>query len=375
METKEKKIPPTALSVKTPMGKNSIQFQLNRAPSGQGFGYPPSETVPLQCEILFIPEAEDDKGNKLGYGDWSKRRNRRIAYMPGAKSVFVDEWEEHEKEKLEVRKNLDPIRFTLGFLTVSANEVNKLHYLQICDYNAANEATRLGSNVIFKEVDYEALAQKVVEQDNILVKAKYFVNEFPIEEVRIFAIATAETKKEADDYREMEEFTLRYKMRAKAQRTPKLFAERMLSGKSKYKAAIYRALTKGIIVVDDNETELGWSSNNESIIEAPQGVNVIEHLADLASKNDDFKGIVAKITELTTTDKKVEEKPKVDWISALIEQAEENKVIQASGNFYFIQNGEDKPIKVGVKEIRDKILTNKDDIMTIISSQLASEPA
>lgn len=356
---------PTPLKASIPLGKTSFQFQLNREPSGQGFGYPPDETIPIQCEIVFIPESKD----KNGKGDTENAYNRLIAYMPGAKSIFVDEWEEHEKKRLAERKNIEPIRFKLGFLTVSANERNKLHYLQLCDFNR-DIPNRLGGNIIYREVDRELLSQKAMDVDKMLVKAKFFVQEFPIEEVRVFAIATAKTKGEADAYRTMEEYSLRYAMKVKAEKTPKLFAERMLDGKSKAKAVIFKALDKGIIKVDANETEIGWSSNDESIIDAPAGMNVIEHFADLASKNETYGGIIDKLSELTSTDKPQEEEKKVDWITALLEQAKEKGVIEEVGNFVLVKvEDEEEPRKFGAKKIRDAILTNEDNIIDIITSQ------
>ena len=131
METsvqKAQKVLPTPTSVKDIVGKDKIQFQLSREPGKTFPGYPPTEIIPMQCEILFIPEKLDAKGNGTGVGDMEAAHNRHIAYVPGMRSIFVDEWSDAEKERLRKREGMEGIKFMIGFKTVSTQERNLLLY-------------------------------------------------------------------------------------------------------------------------------------------------------------------------------------------------------------------------------------------------------
>ena len=350
------------------LGKTEIMFQLSKQP-GQSFPfYPPTEIVPAQSEVLFIPEKLDSKGQPTGEGDMDKATNRLIAYLPGMRSIYVDEWSDKEKENL---KKLKSIKFINGFKTISTREKTLLEYLRTAGYNQANNATRIGSTTIYREVSYEDEAKKVVDKDNKMINAQYFVNNNPIDEVRAYAEVLCKTQAEVESVRTAGENTVRYNLKELAKTNPELFISGLTDPAMKNRLFIVRALQRDIIGIDDKETELFWNTNKEVFVQAPSGMSVIHYFADLSSKNDKYGKMVESIKELLNEEPK---KEKSDWVTVFIENAIEKGAIITSGNWHLIpgETEDDEPILKynGINKLRDAIKGSKDNIMEIVNNKM-----
>lgn len=355
------------------IGKTEIMFQLSKAP-GKAFPfYPPTETIPAQSEILFIPEKLDANGKGTGEGDMEKAYNRLIAYIPGMRSIYVDEWSDKEKEKL---KELKSIKFIIGFKTISTRERTLLAYLRMAGYNQANEDTRISPAVLYKEVDYEAEAKKVVEHDNKLINAQYFVNNNPIDEVRAYAEALCKTQGEVESVRKQDEYTVRYKLREIARTTPDVFTKGLTDPVMKNRLFIVRALQKGIIKCNEKDTELSWANNGKVFIEAPSGMTVIPYFAELSSKNDKYKEMLESVKALLNENKTEEGTEVLDWVDVFIKQAVKASALVQSANWYLVPGAtdEDEPAFKynGHKKLRAAIESNEDNIMAVISIKMKS---
>jgi len=348
------------------IGKSEIMFQLSKQPGKVFPFYPPTEVIPAQSEILFIPEKLDDKGNKTGEADMENATNRLIAYVPGMRSIFVDEWSDKEKDNL---KKLESIKFTNGFKTVSVREVTLLFYLRTAGYCKSNDSTRISPSVLYREVNYEAEAKKVVDLDNKLINAQYFVNNNPIDEVRAYAEALCKTQGEVEEIRSQGENTVRYKLKDLARTSPELFVSGLSDPIMKNKLFIVRALQKDIIGCDSKDTEMYWTNSNEVFIQAPSGMSVIPYFAELSSKNEKYGKLLDSIKLMIDNNVKAPEK--LDWISTFINQAISEGGLIKSNNWYLVP-GEDEDAEPlmkfnGTNKLRAAIESGKDNIMGMIS--------
>jgi hypothetical protein len=352
------------------IGKTSITFQLSKSPGKSFPFYPPTEMIPAQAEILFIPEKKDSKGNTTGEGDMENATNRLIAYLPGMRSIYVDEWSEKEKEAIKER--IKSIKFTNGFKGVSTREKTLLEYLRVAGYNEANNDTRIGSGVLYKEVDYEAEAKKVNKLKDATIQAQYFVLNEPIGEVRAYAEALCKTQSEVEEVKTLGEQMLRYKLRDKAVKNPELFVKGLTDPTMRNRMVIAKALQKDIIGTDDKDSLIFWGSNDETFIVAPSGMQVIPYFADISTKNEKYGKIIESLKEQLNEKEEGKEAP-LDWIDTFIKQALNSEALVKSNNWFLVPGeDEEEPIMKfnGMKKLRKAVESNEENIMGTLTLKI-----
>ncbi len=362
---------PSIRSAKADIGKKSILFQLSKAPGKVFPWYPPTEMIPAQSEILFIPEKLDENGKGLGIGDMENAEQRHIAYVQGMRSIFVDEWSDNDKDKLTSK--IKSIKIINGFKSISTRDKNLLLYFRLAGYNKDNADTRLSPAVLYREVDYEAEAKKVVDLDNKKIQAQYFVNNGEISEVRAYAEALCKTQAEVHDVRTQGEHTVRYKLKELAKSSPELFVSGLTDPIMRNRLVIVRALQKDIICLSDDNKELSWANGDKVFVTAPDGMDAIAFFSEISHKNKEYTKILEAIKLLIDEkDGKVEEK--LDWIDTFIKQAINVEALKQVNNWYMIpgETEDDEAILKynGVKKLRAAIEKGEDNIMPILSMKI-----
>ena len=330
-------------------GDKSIMIKTVKKPGKHFPYYPPVETIPGECEILF------DYGN-------GKVETRLIRYTPGMKSVFVDEWSDKEKEKKGKRIKLDK-----GFLVVPSRDTNLVKYLQLTGYNAANNESRMpDTSALFEIIDNEAKAKEANEAEDKRIQALYFVNHAPEEDVRAIALAMAKNKAEADLIMTKGEHMLRYGLKDIAKKTPELFIDGTQSESLKNKVLIHKALQSRTIIFTNDGSALSWSEG-DVIISAPQGMNVVDWFADMSLKKEEYKDAINDI-KITLTDNIKEKTESTPWEVQVLEQALAKETIIRTASWYTVTDSNDEVIikEKGKDDILEAIKTNKDNIMSYI---------
>lgn len=330
-------------------GGNSITIKTVKKPGRHYPFYPPVESIPGECEILY------DYGN-------NRVEARLIRYVPGMRSVFVDEWSDKEKEKRPKRIKLDK-----GFLIAPTRDTNLVKYLELTGYNAANNDTRMpDTSPLFEIVDYEKKAKEANEAEDKRIQALYFVNHSPEEDVRAIALAMAKNKAEADEIMGKGEHMLRYGLREVAKKKPELFVEGTQSTALKNKVIIHKALQEGAIVLTNNGSALSWKEG-DVIISAPQGMNVVDWFADISQKKEEYADAINDI-KMTLEDSNKESVESLPWEVQVLEQALAKETIERTAAWYTVTDKNDEVVikEKGKDAILEAIRTNKDNIMSYI---------
>ncbi len=341
--------------------KKTITFQTTTPPSSRYPFFNPTTLIPAECEVSFIPTRDGIARPEEAY-------TRVAKYIPGMKSIWKDEWTE-----LDQSKRARSLKLSFGFISVDARDKNLLDYLRYSGYNIANDETRINSSVLYKELNYEHDAKKIVEDERKLEAAKNFVLNAPIGEVRAIALALATTKARVEEIHNQDEYTLRYSLRGVAQNDPDAFLGNMKGGASKNKVIIVKALQAKIINADDVEGYISWAKNDEIIVESPPGVDPIEHFADLSVSNDKYKVLIRSIKDLLNESNgksPVVEKAK-DLTDIMIDLALEKKIMTEKGSWFIIpskEKDEDPLFKTqGRRKLKVAIADNEDGVRDLLS--------
>lgn len=352
MATQAKTIIPIRSSDKK---KTEINFKLSKPPGDRYPFYPPSEIIPCICEILYLDQETGEKDQ------------RTIAYVPGRSSIFIDEWSDEEKKAIYgegKRKKLKGIKFTNGFKIVGTSERNLLNYLRYAGYNKANDDTRMPDNsALYLEEDYEANNEKIITARKDVVKAQYFVNEAPIEDVRAFALALCENKSQVDQISVMDEYSVRAALLPVAEKKPQTFIEGLTDKELKNKVYIIKALQIGIITEDSKSSKLSWE-DGDVFVEAPKNMPVIDWFADLATKTTEYSKVLDLIKEFLEEEKPAEEENKT-WQERMVDEAIDAGRMEKNGNWYIVpgDEGEDPIYKSnGLKNLLED-LSKKDNVL------------
>jgi hypothetical protein len=340
-----------------------VTFQTTREQNKRWPFFNPTELIPAECEVFYIPKKDNgDPDPDNGY-------TRVAKYLPGAKSVWKDECSEIDQNK-RARK----LKLTYGHLVVKIKDRNLLNYLRISGNNSDNEhTTNINSSVLYKEINYEYDAEKVIKDERKAEKARSFVLNAPVEDVRAIALSLAGTQPEMVNISTMDEYTLRNYTRASAVSNPEAFLGNMQEGSSKNKLFIIKALKAGVINVDDKMGWISWASSDEVFVEAAQGTNPIDYFAELSESNDKYKALLSSVKDLIneSEDKIEKEKKPVEWTDALIDQAIDKNILTESGGNWLIipgEEGEEPLLKIqGRKKLRSAIKDNEDNVIALLS--------
>lgn len=131
-------------------------------------------------------------------------------------------------------------------------------YLSLCNYNASNPNRDTTKEAIFERVDEEAKAEKESRTRNIRREALNAAADLSPEEVKDFAAALGK-----DDTKTVA--VLRNELEEMADKSPEDFMKLINNKQAVMKAAINRAIKKGVIVFNQEQSRFEWP-NQEAIL-------------------------------------------------------------------------------------------------------------
>lgn len=131
-------------------------------------------------------------------------------------------------------------------------------YLSLCNYNGSNPNRDESKEIIFELVDEAAKSQKESKKRNLKREALNSAADLSADDVRNYIAALGQ-----DDTQKIE--ILRNKLEEMADRDPEEFIALISNKQATMKATINRALAKGAIVFDTEQSRFSWP-NGEAIL-------------------------------------------------------------------------------------------------------------
>lgn len=147
-------------------------------------------------------------------------------------------------------------------------------YLQLCNYNGSNPNRDETKDIVFELVDENANSEKERKSRNIKREALNIAADLSAEDVRTYVAALG-----GDDTKKLE--VLRNELETLADRDPKHFMDLVSNKQATMKAVINRALSKGVIVFDTEQSRFCWA-NGEAILTVSRNTGG-DHIEEMVS--------------------------------------------------------------------------------------------
>lgn len=259
----------------------SYVFLINRRPHK---GTEADFTIPSVDEIIEPELGPDGKVLLDESGNPRSFKTRQIRYLPGERSIYVDEQSTpFYNDKMKVIQGR-PIKAVDRVMVVSGTEVNKVEFLMKTNANGSNPNRDSRRAILFRLNDPESQAKKALENDEARINAQYRILHMPIEQLKPLMITLAKSTAEIQKISIMEINELRYMARSIADKDPKKFLESMSTDGNEYRFIINSGIANGVIKIIDATNSIIWHDGG-ILIQAPHGLNPTEHLVTMA-KND-----------------------------------------------------------------------------------------
>jgi len=196
--------------------------------------------------------------------------NRKIRYIPGEPSIFVDEQPEGAKMR-------EPIAFNNGYLFVDHTNPTLKKYLDTCNANGSNPHRIKSKTVLFTVKDDEKNAQEKISQVNDVIDAVQAALKMPLNELVGYAkVLGVNTNKSVDE--------IRWDMKIQAEKNPTAFLAGMNDPRTEMKQLLLMAEESGIISM--KKTGVTWVSSGNTICVPAIGVKPIERMVDFCSEGE-----------------------------------------------------------------------------------------
>jgi len=135
--------------------------------------------------------------------------NRKIRYVPGEPSIFVDDHPETARMR-------EPISFNNGYLFVDHTNPTLKKYLYTCNANGSNPHRIKSKNILFTMKDDEKAAQDKIAQVADVMDAVQSALKMPLNELVGYAkVLGVNTNKSVDE--------IRWDMKIQAEKNPTAF--------------------------------------------------------------------------------------------------------------------------------------------------------
>ena len=202
--------------------------------------------------------------------DPEKGENRKIRYVPGEPSIFVDEQSENAKMR-------EPISFNNGFLFVDHTNPTLQKYLNTCNANGSNPHRIKSKSILFTIKDDEKSAQEKIAQVADVMDAVQSALKMPLNELIGYAkVLGVKTDKSVDE--------IRWDMKIQAEKNPTAFLAGMNDPRTEMKQLLLMAEESGIISM--KKTGVTWVSSGNTICVPAIGVKPIERMVDFCSEGE-----------------------------------------------------------------------------------------
>jgi len=250
----EKKFTPQFTNKKKEF-KPSVYILKSKSKNRQGMPQYPVVSLLKAEDIIFDPETG---------------QNKKIRYIPGEPSIFVEDHPEDAKMR-------EPIAFTNGFLFVNHTNPTLKKYLDTCNANGSNPHRIKSTNILFTVKDEEKNAQDRISQVADVMDAVQAALKMPLNELIGYAkVLGVKTDKSVDE--------IRWDMKIQAEKNPKGFLAGMNDPRTEMKQLLLMAEESGIISM--KKSAVTWVSSGNTICVPAIGVKPIERMVDFCSKGE-----------------------------------------------------------------------------------------
>jgi len=235
--------------------KPSVYHLVSKAKKRNGMPQYPVVSLLKAEDIIFDPETGE---------------NRKIRYVPGEASIFVDDHPETAKMR-------EPIAFTNGFIFVDHTNPTLKKYLDTCNANGSNPHRIKSKSIMFTIKDDEKNAQDKIAQVSDTMDAVQSALKMPLNELVGYAkVLGVNTNKSVDE--------IRWDMKIQAEKNPTAFLKGMNDPRTEMKQLLLMAQESGIISM--KKTGVTWVSSGNTICVPAIGVKPIERMVDFCSEGE-----------------------------------------------------------------------------------------
>lgn len=270
MTTKTKTFPKKKTEVETGVLQSEPK---QKNPFTKGFGKKSSKPTIFQLiqgrkirngrvtfPIVYMIKAEDIIFDPI------KGVNRKIRYIPGEPSIYEDE----QKKESKVRA---PITFNEGHLPVSSQNPTLKLYLENCNANKNNPNRMKGSPAVFRLIDKERDAKRVINKEMKQLDAMQLALKMPIGKLIGYAkVLGVNVDKSTEE--------IRYDMKVLAKKSPDSFITGMDDPKTEVKEVIINSSEYGIINIQTNRVSWQKGTSKVLITHVPVGKDATDHFAE-----------------------------------------------------------------------------------------------
>jgi len=235
--------------------KATVYHLKSKAKKRNGMPQYPVVSLLKAEDIIFDPETGE---------------NRKIRYVPGEASIFVDDHPDTAKMR-------DPISFNNGYLYVDHTNPTLRKYLDTCNANGSNPHRIKTKSVLFSVKDDKKSAQDRIAQVADVMDAVQSALKMPLNELVGYAkVLGVNTNKSVDE--------IRWDMKVQAEKNPAAFLAGMNDPRTEMKQLLLMAEESGIISM--KKTGVTWVSSGNTICVPAIGVKPIERMVDFCSDGD-----------------------------------------------------------------------------------------
>ena len=235
--------------------KASVYMLRSKAKKRNGMPQYPIVSLLKAEDIIFDPETGE---------------NKKIRYIPGEASIFV---EDHP----ETARMRDPISFNNGFLFVDHTNPTLKKYLDTCNANGSNPHRIKSKNILFSVKDDQKSAQDRISKVSDTMDAVQSALKMPLNELVGYAkVLGVNTNKSVDE--------IRWDMKVQAEKNPKGFLAGMNDPRTEMKQLLLMAQESGIISM--TKSAVTWVSSGNTICVPAIGVKPIERMVDFCSDGE-----------------------------------------------------------------------------------------
>lgn len=220
------------------------------------------------------------RNKKLLHFDENVKYNRAIRHCPNEKSIYIDEQSDHAL--------VDPIIFIKGFLTVKREDQTTQKFLAAHPDNVANKGGW------FEEINDEVEAGEDIEREELITEIKQVIKKKGDEEDGIYALemivsillnsittaskmSKSELKREIYNYVDVDPYYFTDDVN-----NVNIFDDEHIQRKY----LTMRAIKDNIIKKSPNKKSILWTSGNNVIATAPQGLDLIDYFSDYLSTDE-----------------------------------------------------------------------------------------
>lgn len=268
--------------------KNSPNANMRSKETGKAVAFPLARPIPCVGTIFH-----KDKNSGKVYP-------RKIRYVPGENSIFVDEQTPDDKfPKVKVLAN-----FVNGRLTVEGTDTPRVEFFMNWDMNETKEDRDPNKRPMFRLVDTSLLAKKAREKDDLEFDVVNWCRnasfESKIEPFASLYFTAEQMAQNAED--------IRWNLTIMAKRNPAAFKRMLDDPNTERKILLKRAIGMGFVVVNPTQNSIAWAARpNAPFSVAAPGVDPLEDFANKSKSGDGeryYKAIydmVNPVTVETTT--------------------------------------------------------------------------